>query len=121
MDKNKIEEVTKQLKKMKEENTIEDEWENANKKSGLGYKLNKNILNKEPKNIYNPHKNFYKLEGTEFNLLDHRKPKSVKSLKIQSKKIKKLDTKKNNSIKFVKREKRENKNSKQIGKGKKIF
>lgn len=119
MKKDTVEEITKKLEKLKNETAVDDEWENANKRTGLGYSINQNLLTKKPSNLKSSHQNYYKLEGSDFNMLNHKKPKSVKSLNIHSKKIKKQSSN-NNTIKFVKRDKRDPKNTKRIGKGKKI-
>jgi molybdenum cofactor biosynthesis enzyme MoaA len=107
----KAEEITKKIKRMGEENQVEDEIENANKMAGLGYKINHKIFDKMNTRVVDPNKNFYKLEGANIQELEaiKEKARTGRLTKRISKKPKLGSTKDTgeNKVKFVKRSKAE--------------
>ena len=109
----KAEEITRKLKRMGEENQIEDEVEKADRMAGLGYKLNTKLFEKIDSRMVDPNKNFYKLEGENVQELEKLKIKkrSSKLSKRISKKDFKIDNKGKNKIQFIKRKKGESRSS----------
>ena len=120
----KAEEITRKLKRMGEENQIEDEVEKADRMAGLGYKLNTKLFEKIDSRMVDPNKNFYKLEGENVQELEKLKIKkrSSKLSKRISKKDFKIDNKGKNKIQFIKRKKGESRSSRRSRnpRGKKI-
>jgi NAD-dependent DNA ligase len=122
----KAQEITRKLKRMGEENQVEDEVEKADRMAGLGYKINNKIFDKMDSRLIDPNKNFYKLDGENMQELEHLKSKTAAS-KL-SKRISKKRTQNSASnqdsskkIKFVRRNKAERKARKsKIPKGKKM-
>lgn len=88
----KAEEITRKIKRMGEENQVEDDWEKADKMAGLGYKINNRMFDKSKMDskLVDPNKNFYKLAGEnmqEFETIK-TKAKSAKLTRRISKKAK---------------------------------
>jgi hypothetical protein len=115
----KAQEITKKLKRMGEENQVEDEIEKADRMTGLGYKINKKIFDTMDSRLVDPNKNFYKLDGENIQELESLKAKTAS--KKLSKRISKANKEGGNKIKFVKRKRKDRKLRKsKVPKGKKM-
>lgn len=117
MKQEQAQELTRKIKRMGEENQVEDEWENANKVSGLGFKINHKLFGKKPKNLIDPNKNFFKLDGNRSGIPEPTL-KSSKNRKLIKKKnvTDEKNGERKNKIRFVKRDKR--KKERRAGKSK---
>ena len=126
MKQEQAQEMTQKIKRMGEENQVEDEWDTADKMTGLGFKINNKLFSQTPKQLIDPNKNFFKLEGKGPELPDpsDRVPKGRRMIKKQREGGGKTEAKKDGAkrakIRFVKRDKRRGERKTKRSKGRRI-
>lgn len=101
----KAQELTKKLKRMGEENQVEDEIEKADRMAGLGFKMNPRLFDKMESRLVDPNKNFYQLQGENTDELERLRVQK-KTAKL-SKRISKAKPAASEKLRFVGRKKGE--------------
>lgn len=101
----KAQEITKKLKRMGEENQVEDQIEKADRMAGLGFKMNPKLFDKMDSRMVDPNKNFYQLRG--------ENTQELESLRVQkktaklNKRISKEPSSGKQKLQFIRRKKGE--------------
>lgn len=116
----KAQELTKKLKRLGQENQVEDEIEKADNVAGLGFKLNAKLFDKLETHVVDPNKNFYRLDGENTQELDSLRART-REQKLSRRISKKPAPEVKQKLNFVRRKKGERRERMlKVPKGKKM-